>query len=782
MMDVKEAGRRIRQLRKQLREANHAYYNEDAPIMTDGDYDTLFRELQTLEEEHPHLQTANSPTKQIGGKRAERFEPWTHPSPMRSLGNVFTADEARDFFSRVRKLSKTEDVQFVAELKLDGIAMNVLYIDGVLQTAATRGDGETGENITDNAKTITNLPQSFSDAPAHLEVRGEVVMSYDDFAALNVRQQTHGNKTFANPRNAAAGSLRQLNANITKTRPLKFYAHGIGNINNAPWQGHWQCLHWLKSVGFSLAEPLIMSANEDELLQYYVARQDGQTEFPYGTDGVVYKVNDLDLQNKIGFISRAPRFAIAHKFSAETATTKILAIDFQVGRSGVLTPVARLAPISVGGVVITNATLHNMRHMKDGIVNEENVPTSLQIGDYVEVHRAGDVIPRVGKILTKRRAENKNDMIELLLPSACPSCGGAVKMDDDNIFLYCANSDCKSRRTSQLEHYASRGAMDIEHLGTILIQKLYDEGLVKTPADIYNLQKKDLLLLDKIGERASDNILASIEGSKNTTLARFLFAQGVPTIGETLSAQLAQFFGSLKNLKNARPEVFTFVRDVGVESTTTIIKFFNNPQNIIEIEKLQEGGVRWEEQTFAPNSRPRLLVDFLNAFASLKKIMPPDDIEKVEGEIPLRGLGKKSILSLADTFGDLEKLAAADEQSIAAALGGNIELARRVYAFLNAPHYQQIMKFLATLGFAWGGVVHEGLPLSGKSFVLTGTLSIARNIAKERIEEGGMVTGSISAKTDYLVAGDKAGSKLTKAQSLGVTVLDEDGLNQLLKQ
>ncbi|MGI9297410.1 MAG: NAD-dependent DNA ligase LigA [Gammaproteobacteria bacterium] len=761
-------------MRKTIRDADRAYYDEDAPLMTDGEYDSMFAELRALEEKYPRLRTASSPTMRVGGKRAARFEPLRHPTPMRSLHNVFADAEAREFFARVQKICG-EKINFTAELKLDGVALNVLYENGALQSAATRGDGETGENITANALTIANLPKTISDAPPFLEVRGEVVMTFADFAALNLRQKNEGGKVFANPRNAAAGGLRQLNAGITARRPLQFYAHGVGGGGNETWNAHSECLRWLRKNGFAIAGKPITTNDEDALLAYCRREQDNRAELPFSADGVVYKADDFKMQEIAGYVSRAPRFAAAHKFSAETAATKILAIDLQVGRSGVLTPVARLSPVKVGGAVVTNATLHNLRHVRDGVADETGAPCDVRPQDAVEVYRAGDVIPRVGKIFARRRNANSCPWIP---PEKCPSCGG--EMGRDEISLYCKNAECAARLRAQIEHFAGRNAMDIEHIGDVILEKLFAAKLVRVPSDLYSLTKENLLSLELIADRAAQNILDSLAKSRRTTLPRFLFALGIRAVGAAASADLAAFFGSLDALRRAPPEVLAMVRDVGPGTVSAVGEFFASPSNIAEIAKLRAAGVQWEEKQFAPESRKIPLSEFLMQMQTLKNTLPENALRRINGEPPLRGLGGTGAKKLSDAFGEWRRLNAADAREIAAVLGCGTELAERVRAFIDDSYYAQTRDFLADLGFGWGAKKPE-LPLSGKTFVLTGALQMPRDEAKKWIEErGGAVAGSVSAKTSYLVAGEKTGSKLARAQALNVPVLDEEGLLRML--
>ena len=776
--------RRVIELRHLIQEADNAYYERESPLMSDAEYDVLFAELKALETNHPNLTANDSPTNTVSGQRAERFVAWQHPSPMRSLNNVFTHQGARDFFIRMQKTSNSP-VAFCAELKLDGIAMNVWYENGNLCAAATRGDGEVGENITANAKTIANLPlqiKGVSNIPKRLEVRGEVVMTFDSFVALNERQQAMGGKLYANPRNAASGSLRQLDAEITRHRALCFYAHGIGVADNAKWKKHSDSLLWLQRAGFALAEKPFISKNLNALLDYYEAHQMKRSELPFSVDGVVYKIDDLQSQQAIGYVSRAPRFAVAHKFSAERAQTRVLAIDLQVGRSGVLTPVARLQPTTVGGVVVTNATLHNIKHIKGGLKGDDGLITDIRVGDAVEIYRAGDVIPRIGKILTSQRLKKT---AVWRYPAACPMCDSKVEMDET--FLYCRNEVCAGKCVARIEHFVSRGAMDIEHAGDILLQKLFAAGMARLPSDLYQLDQEKLLSLDLIAQRAADNILSAIEASKKTTFARFLFALGIPSVGEAMSLQLAEFFGTLDNLIKSPIEIFALVRDVGVETAAHIKLFFANEHNLEEIARLKAAGVSWTEKEFVAGERQRRLCDFLLAMASLRNIkkdaLLPSSLrqETLKQQSPLHGLGKMAINKLCDAFGDWENLKTADEKQLSEALGGNSILAKRTYDFIQDPYYQKVFAFLHHLGFVWGKQAATNRPLSGKVFVLTGTLSISRNDVKKSLEaQGATVTGSVSSKTNYVVAGENPGSKITKAQSLGIDILNEAALNNLL--
>ena len=765
-MDLAAIKARATQLRRQIRAANRAYYEEDAPHLSDAAYDALFAELLGLEKKYPALRRPNSPTQKVGGKRAAAFAPFAHPTPMRSLGNVFDHDEAQRFFRRMQDAAGLTP-SYAAELKLDGVALNVVYVDGKFSAAATRGDGETGEEVSANAQTIVNLPRVLS-GDSSLQVRGEVVMTFADFAALNERQAESGGKVFANPRNAAAGSLRQLDSTITAARPLRFYAHGAVPMGETPLAElpatHSAMLDWLETQGFAVASPRLCSGDEEALLAYYAQMQEARAGLVFSVDGVVYKVDDFALQDKLGYVSRAPRFAVAYKFSAELATTQIMAIDVQVGRSGVLTPVARLLPVTVGGVVVANATLHNV-----DFVRQKNA----RIDDWVEIRRAGDVIPEITQVIKSGGGE------AWLPPSVCPSCHHAVVMDGK--FLRCGNADCLQRRLGQLSYFVSRAAMDIDGVGGVLLEKLAEANLVRLPSDLYRLQKEDLLSLPLIAEVSAQNILSAIDQSRTTTLPRFLIALGVPGVGESAATQLAQFFGSLDALRRAPPEAFVLVRDIGTETAAGLRDFFADAGNAAEIERLRAAGVSWEEA--APSLHHRKLIDFLAAMQSLKTVIPPHLLRQVDGEAPLFGLGKTAAEKLVAAFSDLHDLASADELRLTAALG-NAVLAARVRRFFGDSYYAALVDFLHGLGYVWLGKdkdVNDAAPLSGRTFVLTGTLSVPRTEVKKRLELlGGRVAGSVSVRTDYVVAGEAAGSKLSQAQKLGVAILSEEELEAML--
>lgn len=763
-MKEEEARKQIRRLTAQIKKANRDYYEHDAPSMSDADYDALWRQLAELEKQFPP--DVDSPTSKVGGRASSRFLPYHHPSPMRSLANAFSPLEVEEFAARMQKHNAAK---FCAEIKLDGIALNVVYENGIMTKAATRGDGVIGEDVSANAKTINNLPQHIDNAPPLLEVRGEVVLTFADFAALNEKQQQSGSKVFANPRNAAAGSLRQLKAEITASRPLMFFAHGAGiGVDALGVESHSGLLDFLASCGFAIAAPRAGDIDASALMEYYQKADAARADMPFSADGVVYKVDSLQQQEAIGYISRAPRFAIAHKFAAQEATTKIINIELQVGRTGALTPVARLSPVSVGGVVVANATLHNT-----DIIREKDI----RINDYATVRRAGDVIPEVVVVDTSRRPIDAGVWQP---PKQCPGCGGEVVVDGK--WLLCQNDDCPHRLLASLQHYVSRHAMDIDGIGGVLLEKLFAAKMARRPSDLYRLTKKQLLSLSLIAGVAADNILAAISKSKDATLPRFLFALGIPSIGQTMAASLADVFGTLPNLRAAPPEAFAFVADAGIETIAALSSYFGADANNAEIERILSAGVVLPVQKQKTTRRP--MTDFLSTAAAFHKTLPNSPLATINNDAALKGLGKGGGKKLADAFGDLRALANADEQHIVAALGGKVALAEKVYHFFRHPHCIKLMDFLHGIGLEWTAADDDNdasSPLGGRTFVLTGTLSIARDVVKSRIEDaGGKVSSAVSSKTDYVVAGENPGSKLRQAQKHNVKVLSEAELNALL--
>jgi DNA ligase (NAD+) len=667
---------RIKQLREEIERHSHAYYVLDSPSIPDAEYDRLFRELQALEAAHPELLTADSPTQRVGGQPLPAFGQVVHDVPMLSLNNAFSLDDITAFDRRCREGLKADAIDYACEPKFDGLAVSLRYERGVFVQGATRGDGSTGEDITQNLRTVRNIPLRLigKNIPPRLDVRGEVLMLRADFARLNARQRERGEKEFVNPRNAAAGSLRQLDPKITAQRPLRFFSYGVADasaVSPAP-TFHSELLDCLIGWGLPVASERAVMRGAAGLAAYYAEMAATRKNLPYDIDGVVYKVNDLADQRTLGFVSRAPRFAIAHKFPAEEALTTVEAIEVQVGRTGALTPVARLAPVFVGGVTVTNATLHN---------EAEAQRKDVRVGDTVSVRRAGDVIPEVVAVVLEQRPKNADGEPlhpPFALPGRCPVCGSTVeKLEDEAIARCTGGLFCPAQRKQALLHFASRRAMDIEGLGDKIVEQLVDNAMVKTPAGLYKLELAELANLQRMAEKSAANILAAIEKSKHTMLARFIFALGIRNVGEATAKDLSRYFGSLDALMQASEDQLQQVADVGPVVAASIAHFFAEPHNVEVIEQLRAAGVHWPE-----------------------------------GE----------------------------------------------------PMAQAV------------------LPLAGKTFVLTGTLpTLTREAAKEMIEaQGGKVAGSVSKKTDYVVAGAEAGSKLEKAQALGLKILDETQFKELL--
>jgi DNA ligase (NAD+) len=660
-------------LRTEIQRHDHAYYRENTSLISDAEYDDLFRELKAIEAKFPELTTPDSPTHRVGGAPVQEFAPVRHVVPMLSIETETDCDDSAAFAfdNRVRSFLGPEfdlPIEYVAELKFDGLAINLRYEHGVLAQAATRGDGETGEDVTQNVRTIHCIPLHLvGNAPPLLEVRGEVYMSRPDFERYNEKQRALGLTPLVNPRNGAAGSIRQLDPVLAAQRPLSFYAYGLGETRdwNLP-KTHSDVLDALAAFGLPVCEHRAVVREAEGLAAFHSRTRLARDKLPFDIDGVVYKVNSLALQQRLGFVSREPRWAIAHKFPAEEMLTLIEAIEFQVGRTGAITPVARLASIFVGGVNVTNATLHNEAEIRR---------KDIRVGDTVIVRRAGDVIPEVVGVILERRRSSR---IEFAMLSNCPICSSAIERPEEEAIARCTGGlFCPAQRKEALLHFAGRRAMDIEGLGDKLVEQLVDNAIVKTPADLYKLGLLAMANLERMAEKSAANILAAIGKSRQTTLARFIFALGIRNVGEATAKDLARHFGNLDALIAADADCLQQVSDVGPVVATSIVRFFAEPHNVEVIEQLRAGGVHWPE-----------------------------------GE------------------------------SVA--------------------------------------VVNS--PIAGKTFVLTGALpTLTRDEAKDMIEAlGGKVAGSVSKKTDYVVAGAEAGSKLEKARDLGVSILDEMQFRELL--
>lgn len=655
----------IDSLRHDLRRYEYEYHVLDNPTIPDAEYDRLFHQLKALEAAHPELITADSPTQRVGAKPLSGFAQIRHEIPMLSLDNAFSDEEFYAFVKRIedRLIRLPEPLTFCCEPKLDGLAVSILYVNGVLTQAATRGDGTTGEDITANIRTIRNIPLQLlmDNPPARLEVRGEVFMPHEGFERLNQQALEKGEKTFANPRNAAAGSLRQLDPKITSKRPLVLNAYGIGIAEGVDLPNtHYDRLQWLKSIGIPVNPEIRLCNGTDEVLDFYRDIQNKRSSLGYDIDGTVLKINDIALQEKLGFISKAPRWAIAYKFPAQEELTRLNDVEFQVGRTGAITPVAKLEPVFVAGVTVSNATLHN---------GDEIERLDIAIGDTVVIRRAGDVIPQIIGVLHDRRPA---DARPIIFPKTCPVCDSAIVRIEGEAVARCTGGlFCAAQRKEALKHFVSRKAMDIDGVGGKLIEQLVDRELIHTPADLFKLDLTTLTRLERMGAKSAENALASLEKAKNTTLARFIFALGIREVGEATALNLANHFKTLEALQNADLEALQQVPDVGEVVANRILAFWHEPHNVAVVNDLIAQGVHW------------------------------DDVEVKE-------------------------------------VGENL--------------------------------------FKGKTVVLTGTLTqMGRNEAKALLQDmGAKVSGSVSAKTDFVIAGDAAGSKLTKAQELGVTVLTEE--------
>ena len=663
----------MRQLIQLIAKHNHAYYVMDQPSISDSEYDHLFHQLKALEQQHPECIQADTPTNKVGGQALSKFESVTHAVPMLSLGNVFNQEDLFAFARRIDERLPNQKVQYDVELKLDGLAISLWYENGVLVRGVTRGDGETGEDITQNVKTIRNLPKVLSSQhqaiPELLEVRGEVLMPKQGFEKLNADQQAKGDKTFANPRNAAAGSLRQLDPNIAASRPLAFYAYGIAQCQpNHGLETMHDSLHWLTKFGFEIAERQFLCASIEEVQQRYEQIQQERPDLKVEIDGMVIKVDSLKQQQQLGFLSREPRWAIAYKFPAQAALTKVENIDWQVGRTGTLTPVARLTPVFVGGVTVSNVTLHNI-----GEIHRLDV----RIGDTVSVYRTGDVIPKVEKVWVEFRPANA-EIVHL--PTNCPVCESPVVMPEGEALARCSGGlYCAAQRIEAIRHFVSRKALDIEGLGDRWVESLLHLDLLKDVADIYHLHehRDTLLTIEKMGEKSVQNLIDAIEASKKTTLARFIYGLGIRGVGETTARMLANTFQTLDALKAADVEALKKTPDVGDITAEWIADFFQAPHNIEVLDRLLAAGIHWDAPT--------------------------------------------------------------------------------------APTRQ---------------------PLNGESWVVTGTLeSMGRDEATQKLQAlGARVSGSVSSKTKCVVAGEKAGSKLDKAQKLDIRVMNEQEFLDFLAQ
>ena len=674
MTELNEVKAHIDALKLQLEEHNYQYYVMDAPSIPDAEYDRLMRMLIALEKQHPSLISADSPSQKVGGTPLSKFDTVVHEVPMLSLDNGFEASDLTAFEKRLQdRLLSFSDIQFSCEPKLDGLAASILYENGILTRAATRGDGQVGEDITKNVKTIANVPIKLrgENIPRKVEVRGEVFMPKAGFEQLNEAQKKAGNKLFANPRNAAAGSLRQLDSRITAKRPLLFYAYSMGvmqgeSLTELPL--HTQRLAALGEWGIPLCKESAVAHGAEECITYFTKIGEMRNSLPYDIDGVVFKVNDINLQQRLGFVSKAPRWAIAQKFPAQEEMTTLIDVEFQVGRTGAITPVARLEPIFVGGVTVSNATLHNQ---------DEITRLGVKIGDKVVIRRAGDVIPQVVSVVLEKRTDDVRDIV---FPTHCPVCNSHVERSESEAVARCTGGlVCAAQRKEAIKHFASRKALDIDGLGDKIVEQLVDANIIKNPADLFRLTMPKLLSVERMGDKSAVNLLNALERSKQTTLPKFLYSLGIREVGESTARNLALHYLTLERIMQADTESLIEVQDVGAIVAQHVFHFMREPLNLDIINDLIELGIHWP------------------------------DIQQ----------------------------ASLDEQ-----------------------------------------------PFAGKTVVLTGTLSqMGRSEAKAKLQElGAKVSGSVSAKTDLLIAGEKAGSKLSKAESLNIAVWDEAQMVAFLEQ
>jgi DNA ligase (NAD+) len=774
---------RITQLRETLKEHSRRYYELDEPSIPDAEYDRLFNELQSLEKKRSKLVTKDSPTQIVGGRPLGVFSQVKHEVPMLSMANAFQESDLIDFDRRVRAkldlpladlFGAGVEVEYSCEPKLDGLAVSLRYENGQLVRGATRGDGSTGEDITSNVRTIRNVPLKLQGEgwPQVLEVRGEVFMPKAGFEELNARQAEIGGKTFANPRNAAAGSLRQLDPKITASRPLEFCCYGVGQVSGELPGTQVAMLQQLKAWGVPISRELKLAKGVEECLAYYRDIGERRMSLAYDIDGVVFKVNNIEDQQQLGFRARTPHWAIAHKFPAQEELTELLDVEFQVGRTGAVTPVARLNPVKVAGVMVANATLHNM---------DEVARLGVMIGDTVIIRRAGDVIPQVMAVVPERRPDNARPVH---IPEHCPVCGSAVErtqlvkrskgkesVSEGSVYRCVGRLSCQAQLKQAIIHFVSRRAMDIEGLGDKTIEQLVDEKLIASPADLYKLTFEQIIGLEGFAEVSSNKLLAAIEASKRPTLARFIYALGIPDVGEETAKVLARSLASLERVRKALPQVLTYLPDIGLEVAHEIHSFFEDEHNRQVISTLlRECGLELQEEG-------ELSAEF-SAVATLGGMLDKLNIPSV---------GPGAAQKLAERFGSLEGVLGGDWLDMRQALPEKQAKAVREF-FDNAGNAQlarAIEQQLREFGMHWESEkkVAEGLPLAGQTWVLTGTLEVmSRDVAKGKLESlGAKVAGSVSAKTHCVVAGPGAGSKLAKASELGVKVLDEAQFLDLLK-
>ena len=698
---------------------------------------------------------------------------------MFSIKDAFSKEEILDFDSNIKRIIKSNDILYVAEPKIDGLAINLIYENGFFTKGATRGDGTTGEDVTQNLKRIRTLPKEIQNAadkkiPSFIEIRGEVYIEIEDLKKLNEERIKNGEEPFANPRNLAAGSLRQLDPEVTAKRPLKICLYAVGSVSGINFLTQLEVLQTLKGWGFPVNKDISKQAFDiNTCINYFDHIGTIRKNLPYKIDGVVLKVNSLKMQETLGNISRSPRWALACKYPAVQEKTKIIKIDTQVGRTGILTPVAIMEPVNVDGVIVSRATLHNM---------DEIEKKDIRIGDTVIIERAGDVIPKIVKV--DDSVKRNGTETKFLMPLTCKECGSKIiRLEGEASYRCVGGLSCPAQRKRAIFHFASRQAMDIDGLGKELVDQLVKNNLVKTPADLYRLDILTLANLERMGELSAANLITAIENSKNTTLGRFIYALGIPEVGEATAKSLAKFFGNLDRLMSAYPKTLQYIEDVGQEVSKSIYYFFRETHNLEIISQLIKYGLHWPNLTETKVIKQISFSDFLNWLRTPIK----DNIEELNWP-GVDKMGPKKVELLANYFGSIEKLKEANENILSNIKGIDKILARNIALFFKKPETLKVIKQLQECGASWKDKFHEKLVssslVSGKIFVLTGTLTqFKRDEAKNKIEQlGGKVSGSVSKNTDYVIVGAEPGSKFVEANKLGIKVLDEESFITLLTE
>lgn len=790
--------KQLANLYQQINQYNHQYYVLDQPSVPDAEYDRLMRELIAIEEAHPQLKTADSPSQKVGGEALKSFTQVTHQLPMLSLDNVFSQDEWQAFVKRLQdRLATQRDIVICAEPKLDGLAVSLRYEKGILVQAATRGDGSTGENITTNIRTIKSIPLKLIgeygvDYPDVIEVRGEVFMPKSSFNKLNEQAKKKGEKSFANPRNAAAGSLRQLDSKITAKRNLAFYAYGLGFVSDLFIENselveqsflkssHYQRLCQIKALGLPMSPEVRLLENPKQVEEFYQDILNKRDALSYEIDGTVLKVDDIAQQEKLGFVARAPRWAIAYKFPAQEETTQILGVDFQVGRTGAITPVARLQPVFVGGVTVSNATLHNQ---------DEIARLKIKINDYVTIRRAGDVIPQIVKVQEHKRPDDVKDIV---FPSICPECGSTLERVEkvkhlktkshNNVLatIKCTGRlSCKAQLMQSLIHFVSRKAIDIDGLGDKVIEKLVEKNLIEKPSDLYKLTKDDFLCLDGFAEVSAVKLVKAIQAKTSIPLDRFIYSLGIPEVGDTISKSISNELGSLKAIENCHPILMSLINDVGSEVADEINEYFTDEYNKHLLYSFEFGHV------------VHLLNEVKPSVSFAKKVILESwRVISRLGILKVATEGSKAIANRITKVEDILALSYEDFLDLKTEKGVKLNRDSILDTIKNESFIlkvKSVQKSINDLELSQVACLEENNKqgiLSGLIFVLTGSMSLIKrsDLGKLLEKNGAKVSSSISKHTDFLVAGDKAGSKLAKAESLGVTVInDEQALKLITK-